>query len=158
MRVFKVKDDNQLSLVAPTFAEAARDAVQGGPIEIVIRRPDKSRDQEAKYHAMIGDIARTVPLNGKRYDREVWKAMLVHEFEKEMREAGTPLRYPGRVVLSLGGESLLTLRSSTKGFTKKEASQFIEFLYAFGVEHGARFSDDVLKYYESISGGNNGKR
>ena len=61
---------------------------------------------------------------------------------------GEPLTHPGKTVISLDGQRKVTVRPSTKKFRKKEASDFIEFLYATGIEYGARFTDKSLNYYE----------
>ncbi|MCP3931454.1 MAG: hypothetical protein GY705_20400, partial [Bacteroidetes bacterium] len=121
-----------------------------GPIEIEIKKPSKKREQEAKYHAMIADIARTVLVRGVRYSSEVWKALLVDGYEKERIEMGEPLSHPGRTIKSLDGQRYITIRASTKDFRIKEAADFIEYLYSEGIEMGASFSDPVMKHYEEM--------
>ena len=73
---------------------------------------------------------------------------LVDEFRRVREEMGEPLTHPGKTVISLDGQRKVTVRPSTKKFRKKEASDFIEFLYATGIEYGARFTDKSLNYYE----------
>ena len=59
----------------------------GKPHEIIIREYDaKSREQEEKYHAMIGDISRQMRYHGEKLDRESWKRLLVEAFVQVMRE------------------------------------------------------------------------
>ena len=122
--------------------------LQSGPVDVVIQRPSKSRDQEAKYHAMIGDIAKSVTVLNRKYKPEIWKAMLVDGFDQTMALAGTPLAHQGEVVPSLDGRRVVTVRPSTTKLRKGEASQFIEYLYATGIEYGATFSDWSMKHYE----------
>jgi hypothetical protein len=100
---------------------------------------------------MIHDISATVDL-GQKYSEEAWKALLVDEFEQELKRDGESLPKPSRVVISFDQQRAVTIRPSTKDFRKEHASKFIEFLYAWGTEHGARFSDESLKYYDEIMG------
>lgn len=134
-----------------TVFESVKAALIGGPVEITIQRPSKSRDAEKKYHAMIGDIARAVEIDGRYYDTDVWKAKLLEEFDREMKQQGTPLSHPGRIVMSLDGQRYITVRPSSSKFRKAEAAQFVEFLYSTGIDLGATFSDPSLRYYEEIS-------
>ena len=147
---------NTLTIREPKFIDpillqarniAAR-AISGGPVCIELKRESKSRDQEAKYHAMIGDIAKTVVVNNQQFSLESWKALLVDAFQLERREQGNPLSHEGQTVKSLDGRREVTVRPETKRFRKKEASDFIEFLFATGSEYGAVFSDRSMKYYE----------
>ncbi|MET4160501.1 hypothetical protein ABIE61_000315 [Marinobacterium sp. MBR-111] len=121
----------------------------GGSVAVTIGKPNKSRDQERKYHAMIGDIAKQVTFYGtKRHSAEVWKALLVEMFERERQAMGEPLRKPGRLVPSLDGERMVSLRPSTRDFSVQEGRDFIEFLYAQGVEMGVDWSEPALRVYE----------
>jgi hypothetical protein len=131
--------------------ESVKAALIGGAVEIIIQRPSKSRDQECRYHAMIGDIARTVEIDGRYYDTEVWKAKLLEEFDREMKLQGTPLAHPGRIVMSLDGQRYITVRPSSVKFRTRESSDFIEFLFSTGTDLGARWSDPSLRYYQEVS-------
>lgn len=101
----------------------------------------KSRIQEEKYHAMIGDIAEQCTFMGQKWHKDDWKRLLVDAFAKAMRELGTPLHHDGRVVPSLDGERVVQLGIQTKEFRVKEAANFIEYLYAYGSENGVVWSD-----------------
>lgn len=151
MRVFKISEPKVARDVMKAAWETVKGSLAGGPVEVVVQRPSKSREVEKKYHAMIRDIQMTVELDGKRFDFETWKALLVQAFEKDMREQGTPLSHPGRVVPSLDGMDVVTVRASTTRFRVKEASDFVEWLYAWGTDHEARFSDESLRYYQELS-------
>lgn len=150
MKTIKITDPARLRPLMTAVFETVRAALIGGHVEIEIKRPCKSREQEARYHAMIGDIAATVTIDGRKYDRDVWKALLVDDFAEEMRRQGTPLSHPGRVIPSMDGSRVVTIRPSSSRFRKSEAAEFIEYLYATGTELGARFSDPVLDYYQEL--------
>lgn len=104
--------------------------------------PAKKREQEEKYHAMIGDIAKQVEHIGRKWDADDMKRILVDEFAEEMRLAGTPLHHDGRVIPSFDGRRIVQLGIQTRDFYVKEASQFIEYLFAFGAQQGVVFSDN----------------
>jgi len=119
--------------------------LQAGAVEVVIRRPGKSREQEEKYHAMIGDIRRQC---FRANTPEGVKAVLVNQFALEMEEAGTPLAHPGEKVWDWKTQEPVYVRPSTKKFRKAEASQFVEFLYSTGVELGVQWSERAMAVYE----------
>lgn len=117
------------------------EALAGGDVSVVVRRPCKSREQEKLYHALIAEIASQVRTFGKRYDTDVWKALLVDQFAVERTAMGEPLRKPGAVVPAMDGSGrMVTVRASTTEFNREEGGAFIEFLYAQGVEMGVRWS------------------
>jgi|GEM_PF-965328 len=100
-----------------------------------IEEPKKSRLQEEKYHAMIGDIAKQYEFMGKLWHRDDMKRLMVDAFAKVMRDAGTPLHHDGRVAPSMDGERVVQLGIQTKDFYVKEASDFIEYLFSFGADN-----------------------
>lgn len=140
MREFLVSSNNAQAVLNTVWAFIV-EALAGGAIIIRIMRPSKSRLQERHYHALIGEIASQVNVLGKKYKAEIWKALLVDQFEQDKKELGETLRYPSETVpaMDMSGR-LVTVRASTTGFTVSEASEFIEFLYAKGVELGIVWS------------------
>lgn len=148
MSVYIVQEQDRLRTVMTAVWNAAKNAIQGGPVEIELRRPSRSRDQEAKYHAMIGDIARQAVLDGHQYSANVWKAWAVDEFEQELEANGEKLRHPSELIFSRDRRRVITVRPSTRKFIKHEAGMFIEFLYKLGVDLDVRFSDKALMSYE----------
>ena len=119
----------------------------GKPHEIIIREYDaKSREQEEKYHAMIGDISRQMRYHGEKLDRESWKRLLVEAFVQVMRETAQAENKPdpfggqARLLMSLDGQRVVQLGVQTRRFRKDIASEFIEYLYAYGTENGVRFT------------------
>lgn len=133
-------------------AEARRNAAaycMSAPAGLVVRfsEPVKKREQEEKYHAMVGDIADVVPFMGAKADTETWKRLLVDAFVRVMREEakGTgkpdPFADQGRVVPSLDGSGVVQLGVQTRRFSVAIAAQFIEYLYAFGADNNVQFRE-----------------
>lgn len=108
---------------------------------VVFSEPAKKRIQEEKYHAMIAEIALQVEHIGRKWDADDMKRLLIDYFADEMRMAGTPLHHDGRVIPSFDGRRIVQLGIQSRDFYVKEAAQFIEFLYAFGAQHGVQFKE-----------------
>lgn len=114
--------------------------LEGGKVELSILRPSRSREQEKLYHKLIGIIADQVKVMTKKYDVAIWKALLVDQFAQDKAAAGSPLKKPGTVFPAMDGSGrLVSIRPSTTGFTVAESSEFIEFLYAQGIELGVKW-------------------
>jgi hypothetical protein len=127
---------------ARSRAKAAIDAAQDGCI-VSIRPAGKTRDQEEKYHPMIADIAKQSDYAGKRWDKDDMKRILIDEFADAMRELGTPLHHDGRLIPSENGRRVIQLGVQSRDFWKLEASEFIEFLYAWGADRGVVWSEPL---------------
>jgi hypothetical protein len=131
--------------------ELVKQGIHAGPVVITLSRIDKTREQEKKYHAMIQDIAKTVDVN-KAYSFPVWKAYLIDCFETELKSQDRALRHPSQIVFNPYTHNWVTVRASTTSFLKSEGSEFIEFLYQFGAEHGAVFTEKSIEYYNECKG------
>lgn len=121
-----------------------REAPEGWIVRV--SEPQKKREQEEKYHAMVGDIARQTTYTGRRWDADDMKRILVDEFAEEMRLAGTPLHHDARLIPSENGRRVIQLGIQTREFYVKEAAQFIEFLYAWGSNRDVRWTEPAREY------------
>jgi hypothetical protein len=110
---------------------------------VTVGEATKKRIQEEKYHALIGEIAEQSTYAGKKWGRDDTKRILIDEFADAMRQAGTPLHNDGdsRLVPSENGRRVIQLGIQSRDFWVSEASQFIEFLYAWGAERGVEFEE-----------------
>jgi len=106
----------------------------GKPLVMEIKAANKSREQEEKYHAMISEIATQAQHMGSKWDAESWKRLLVDQFIKDMNGLGA-----SKIIPSLDGEGIIQLGFQTRKFTKEQASEFVEWLHAWGAEHGVTF-------------------
>lgn len=110
--------------------------VAGHKLEIEVTKVTKSREQEKKYHSMIGEIAQQAQHLGAKWNADDWKRMLVDQFSREKNLA------PSRFVPALDGSGIVQLGLQTRKFKVDEASDFIEWLYAWGAENGIAFSEN----------------
>lgn len=139
MRTVKLTQDNAKEGMTQ-LKHIIIEALHGGDTEVVVQRPNKSRDQEMHYHALINEIAQQVKVYTRYYPAEVWKALLVDQFRVERDQMGEPLRKAGQTVPAMDGSGrMITIRPSTREFSAGEASAFIEFLFAQGVELGMKW-------------------
>jgi hypothetical protein len=110
-------------------------ALNGGKqLTLEIKTANKSREQEEKYHAMIGEIAKQASHLGAKWDAEDWKRLLVDQFIKDINVGGS------KIIPSLDGTGIVQLGFQTRKFTKEQASEFVEFLHAWGAENGIVYS------------------
>jgi hypothetical protein len=108
---------------------------------------EKTRIQEEKYHAMIGDVARQAKHLNQVLDTESWKRLLVAQFRQDSIDNEIPRisdywkRTEFRLMPSLDGRSLVTLGAQTRDFPKYVAAGFIEWLYHYGAENNVDWSE-----------------
>jgi len=102
----------------------------GKHLTMEIKLASKTREQEEKYHAMIGDIAKQAQHIGAKWSAEDWKRLTVDLFIKETGLQG------GKIIPSLDGTGIVQLGLQTRDFTKEQAAEFITFLEAWGSENG----------------------
>lgn len=109
--------------------------------------PKKKREQEERYHAMLGDISKQCDYHGRKLPLNSWKRLLVEAFVHILREEakgqGKPDPFPdeGEVLPSLDGRRIVQVEVLTRDFTVAQASAFIEHLFAYGAERGVEWSE-----------------
>lgn len=139
-RVFVLAHTRARELAAQ---HAMREAPDGALV--IFQQAPKSRIQEEKYHAMIGDIARQYSHAGRKWEAEDMKRLLVAAFKHETKDdpdLAEEWREMGDIELApaIAGGGFVVLGTQTKRFPKKLATAFIEWLYAFGAEHEIRWT------------------
>ena len=105
---------------------------------IEIREATRTLEQNAKFHAMCGDIAKS-PLQwaGKRRTARQWKVLLVSGHAVVTNEAS-------EIIPGLEGE-FINIRESTALMSKRRGSSLIEYTLAFGTKHEVKWSDEALE-------------
>jgi hypothetical protein len=122
-------------------------AMAGNRIAVRICDQSKSRDAEEKYHAMIGEIAAQVPIGGNLRDSETVKRLLVDQFKADtLVDMADDWAKFGTVEMapSLDGQRVVVLGTQTRHFSRKLASAFIEWLYAWGADAGVTFRETLI--------------
>lgn len=112
-----------------------------------ISEPVKKREQEEKYHAMIGDIAKQCTFMGRSWSREDWKRLLIDAYVRVARENAKaegkpdPFAGQGEIVPALEGNGFVQLGVQSRGFKVKQAAEFIEYLLDYGENQLVVWSD-----------------
>ena len=131
---FQLTDKAQAKALMTSLWPKVLVALETKQLSLEIKDALKSRDQEEKYHAMIGEIAKQASHMGAKWDAEDWKRLLVWQFCKDsgLNE--------GRILPSLDGTGIVQLGQQTRKFTKEQASEFVEWLHAWGAQNGIVYS------------------
>ena len=130
---FELTKDNATALMAGLWPKVKEALASGKQLTLEIKDAGKSRDQEKLYHELIGQIAKQAQHMGAKWDSESWKRLLVDQFCKD-----NGLK-TGAVIPNLSGDGIVQLGMQTRNFTKEQASEFVEWLHAWGAEHGVTF-------------------
>ena len=116
-------------------AEARRravEAVRSSPVGYVVEVKDATRtlEQNALLWAVLTDVAEQVEWYGKKLTNEEWKDVFTASLKRS------------KVVPGLdGGFVVLGQRTST--MTKREFSELVELIYAFGAEREVKWSNEM---------------
>jgi len=134
--IFHLQTPEQAStLMASIWPKVKENLKAGKQLRMEIKAESKSRDQEEKYHAMLGEIATQAQHLGAKWSTEDWKRLLVDLFAKETGLQG------GKIIPSLDGQGIVQLGLQTRNFTKEQAMEFITFLEAWGASNGIIFKN-----------------
>jgi hypothetical protein len=134
--IFHLLTSEQAStLMASIWPKVKESLKSGKQLRMEIKAESKSRDQEEKYHAMLGEIAMQAQHLGAKWSAEDWKRLLVDLFAKETGLQG------GKIIPSLDGQGIVQLGLQTRNFTKEQAMEFITFLKAWGASNGIIFKN-----------------
>jgi len=127
--IFHLQNPEQASAVMAKIWPKVKDTLKTGKaLRMEIKAESRSDEQNAKYHAMLSEIAVQAQHLGAKWDAESWKRFLVYEFCKQL---GLP---QGQIVPSLDGSGIVQLGLQTRDFSKERAAEFIEFLEAWAAD------------------------
>jgi len=135
-------------LVHDTARSRALEAVRNAPDGVVvqIKEQGKTRIQEEKYHAMIGEIAKQYEHCGKKWSDEDMKRLLIDSFKRDTRNDPDFKEYwdedsKTEMMPSLDGSGVVMLGTQSRKFPKRVAIAFIEWLYSFGADANIIFTE-----------------
>lgn len=107
----------------------------GHVLTLTITEDARSLEQNSMFHALIGQIAKQAQHMGAHWDVDTWKRLLTHEWAKETG------KQTGQLVSSLDGKDIVQLGIQTRKFSKQEASEFTEWVLAWGSQNGITFKE-----------------
>lgn len=94
----------------------------------------RSREQNDRMWAMLTDIAAQKEHSGRRYTPDQWKVLFMHACGREVQ-----------FIPSLDASTFIPWGQSSSDLSKGEMSNLIEFMLAWGAEHGVVFHDGQEK-------------
>ena len=134
---YNLDDQAQATSLMKHLWPKVKDALSAGrKLTLEIKPASKSRDQEEKYHAIIGDIAKQAQHMGAKWSADDWKRLLVDKFMRENCHSDAT------VIPNLDLTGIVQLGFQTRKFTKEQASEFVAFLICWCDQNGIELNDD----------------
>lgn len=96
---------------------------------VEIKPATRTLEQNARLWAQLSDVSQQVEWYGRKLSSEEWK----HVFSSSLKRQD--------VVPGLDG-GFVALGQSTSKMTKRELSDLMELIAAFGAQHGVKFNDE----------------
>lgn len=113
------------------------------PMMVEFKPKTRSLDQNAKLHAMFGDIAASkFQFAGKERTADEWKVILISGHS--IATGGQ-----GEVIAGIEGE-LICIRESSAAMSASRMASLIEYVAAYGAEHGVDFRGVVYDQYYGV--------
>ena len=107
--------------------------VEGKRLVLVIKPATRSTEQNAKFHAMLGEIAKQIEWAGAKRSLDVWKRLLVAAW---LRARGEHVE----VLPALDGKGVDIVFEQTSKLSVPLMAELIEFVYAWGAQAGVEFT------------------
>lgn len=112
----------------------AKDLIANGQRLVLELRPEKRSDaQNRLLHACLSEISKQVEWAGAKRDVDTWKRLLTAAWS---RVHGQHVE----VLPALDGHGVDLVPARTSKLTKAECADLCEFITAWGIEHGVRFT------------------
>lgn len=105
----------------------------GHRLVLSVKPETRSDAANRLLHATLADIARQVEWAGKKRDVDVWKRLLTAAWLRTRNEHV-------ELLPAADGNGVDIVFRHTSQLTRAECSELQEYLYAWGVEHGVRFT------------------
>lgn len=101
---------------------------------VEVREPNRDLIRNAALHACITDVAKQMKWHGEYYDIEDWKRLLTAAW---MRATDRKIK----LIPAIDGSGVDVLYQRTSRLSNSEVRELIQYIYAFGVEHGVVFKE-----------------
>ena len=105
-----------------------RKAPPGTRIEF--KAAKRTLPQNDRMWAMLTDIAQQQEHNGRRYTPDQWKVLFMHACGREVQ-----------FIPALDGSTFIPWGQSSSDLSKDEMTALIDFMFAWGAEHGVTFHE-----------------
>jgi hypothetical protein len=118
-------------LVTPTARQNAIEAVKTAQdgYKVTVAPVTRGLNANALLHSIIFQMASQLEWAGEKRDEEVWKRLLVAAW---CRTKGEPIE----ILPAIDGNGVDIVPTRTSKLSKKDCSDLIEYIYAYGAENG----------------------
>lgn len=131
-KFIRMIDRNNKHNVMKLASDAVTDLLVGvDTVRIEIREKTRSDEQNAKLHAMLGEIAKQKTFNNEKLSIEQWKMIFVSGHAVATKSKAT-------MAIGLEGE-VINLRESTARMSPKRCASLIEYINAWAADEGFMF-------------------
>lgn len=103
------------------------------PRKVSVTDEDRSDEQNKKLHAMLADIARQVEHAGKKWNILIWKRLCTAAWLREIGESAA-------MIPAIDGNGFDVIYEKTSKLGVRKCASLIEWISAFGAEHGVRWT------------------
>jgi hypothetical protein len=129
--IVELRSTTQAKVLMGNLWAKLKPALEAGKeFTLEIRPLTRTLDQNAKFHAMINDIAKQMGEAGSSWTLEDWKRLLIDQWAADTN------RRIGSVVPSLDGHRVVQLGLQSAKFSVEDAGEFIEWLDAWAAQKG----------------------
>lgn len=131
-----MSDKRIFRLVHATARKLAAECCMTAPDLYVctIQEPTRTLEANAALHAAISDVAKQIKWHGEQLDAEDWKRLLVAAWARAEHQSM-------KMVPALDGQGFDVIYRRTSTMTKREVSDLIEYVRAWGTDQGVKFHD-----------------
>jgi len=137
---YNLESQAQATSLMKNIWPKVKDALAAGKkLTLEIKDAGRSNEQNEKFHAIIGDIAKQAQHMGAKWSAEDWKRLLVQEF---CRQTGLE---SGQIIPNLAGDGIVQLGRQTRKFTKEQASEFVAFLICWCDQNGIELKESSVE-------------
>jgi hypothetical protein len=131
--ILRLRGPADLEKLSKAVAWCANKLGQGWTVIITRKR---SVEQNARFHAMLADIAAQATWDGLQLAQDDWKELLVHGWVKESTGGGQ------RMVVNWQRDGIIALGQRTRNLSVSQMSELIEFVAFAGASLGVTFKED----------------
>ncbi len=119
-------------LNSPADRQRAAHWVATAPIgtRVEFKATKRTLDQNSRMWAMLTDVATQATHMGKKYTPDQWKVLF-------MAACGNEVQF----LPSLDGSTFIPWGQRSSDLSKQEMTDLIEFIFAWGAEHGVTFHE-----------------
>lgn len=109
----------------------------GQRMVLELKPETRSNAQNAKLHAMLTDISRSIDWAGQHRDVETWKRLLVASWCRAEGEAV-------ELLPALDGKGVDIVFRHTSKMSRAEVASLIEYVHAWAADAGVIFNDELV--------------